>query len=114
MSTFRSSVPFLVGNCSIANPIIPYNVIEEIIRSMQSNKDNLIQAFQFAFEQTRDTTEALINEVQAVKEQDLATIRSPNSLIRLQPTELTMICRGNAEILSNNTKVIFILDERKP
>ena len=113
--TFRLNVPFLVADCSIANPIIGYNVIEEIIRSTQSNKDNLIRTFQVAFEQTRETTEALINEIQAVKEQDLATIRSPNSQITLQPTELTsVVCRGNAEILSNNTKVIFIPDERKP
>ena len=105
----------MVADCNIANPIIGYNVIEEIIRSTQSNKDNLIRTFQVAFEQTRETTEALINEIQAVKEQDLATIRSPNSQITLQPTELTsVVCRGNAEILSNNIKVIFIPDERKP
>ena len=113
--TFRLNVPFLVADCNIANPIIGYNVIEEIIRSTQSNKDNLIRTFQVAFEQTRETTEALINEIQAVKEHDLATIRSPNSQITLQPTELTsVVCRGNAEILSNNTKVLFIPDERKP
>ena len=97
--TFRLNVPFLVSDCKITNPIIGYNVIEEIIRSTPSNKDNLIRTFQVAFDQTRETTEALVNEIQAVKEQDLATIRSPNFQITLQPTELTsVVCRGHAEI----------------
>ena len=113
--TFRLNVPFLVSDCHIANPIIGYNVIEEIIKSARPDKDNLVRAFQVAFEQTRETTEALINEIEAVKEQDLTTIRSPNCQITLQPTEVTtVVCRGNAEILSNSTKVIFIPDERKP
>ena len=112
--TFRLNVPFLVSDCHIANPIIGYNVIEEVIKSAQPDKDNLVRAFQVAFEQTRETTEALINEIEAVKEQDLTTIRSPNCQITLQPTEVTtVVCRGNAEILSNSTKVIFIPDERK-
>ena len=53
---------------TIANPIIGYNVIEEIISSTQLNRDNLIRAFQVAFEQTRETTEALVNEIQTIKE----------------------------------------------
>ena len=79
--TFRLNVPFLVSDCHIANPIISYNVIEEVIKSAQPDKDNLVRAFQVAFEQTRETTEALINEIEAVKEQDLTTIRSPNCQI---------------------------------
>ena len=61
------------------------------IRPTQLNRDNLIRAFQVAFEQTRETTEALVNEIQTIKEQELATIRSPNSQITLQPSEVTNI-----------------------
>ena len=71
-----------------------------------------MRAFQVAFEQTRETTEVSINENGAVKEQVLTNIRSPNCQITLQPTEVTtVVCRRNAEILSNNTKVIFIPDK---
>ena len=113
--TLCLNVLFLVSDCHIANQIIGYNVNEEVIKSAQPDKDNLVRAFQVTFEQTRETTEALIMEIEAVKEPNLTTIRSPNCQITLQPTEVTtVVCRGNAEILSNSTKVIFILDERKP
>ena len=87
---------------------------EETIRSIHFPKDTLIQAFQLAFEKSRETTETLMNEIKIIKEQELATMRSPKSQIMLHPKESTnIICQGNTEILNNNTKVIFIPDERK-
>ena len=62
---------------------------------MQLNRDNLIRAFQVAFEETREMTEGLVYEIQTIKEKELATIRSPNSQITVQPSEVTnIVCWG--------------------
>ena len=114
------TVPFLVSNTSMTNPIIGYNVIEQIVKSCcMSTADNdarstvIVTTIQESFEQPiKGVVQDIIDIICEEQDHELATIKSPKWAIVIPAKRyLKITCRGNAETCDAKTKVLFVPNE---
>ena len=114
------SVPFLVTHTKIANPIIGYNVIEEIVKSSSySSIDNDVKNIAFvnsvkeSFQQaTSKTVQNMLDIILEEKGDELTIIKSPKRTIVLPAKRFSKVtCRGNAQTFDAKTQVLFVPEE---
>ena len=115
------TVSFLVTESNITNPIIGYNVIEQIVKqetylnnNHEENNSKVAESLQSSFQNSDvKTIEALVNLIVEEKETDFAIIKSPNRHIVIPPKQsFKLTCRGNQETISSRTHALFVPDER--
>ena len=113
-------VPFLVTHTKIANPIIGYNVIQEVVKSSSySSKDNDVNNIAFvnsvkeSFQQaTNKTVQNMLDIILEEKVDELTIIKSPKRVVVLPAKQLSKVtCRGNAHTFDAKTQVLFIPEE---
>eukprot|EP00112_Aurelia_sp_Birch-Aquarium-sp1_P001431 Seg1153.8 transcript_id=Seg1153.8/GoldUCD/mRNA.D3Y31 product="Toxin CaTX-A" protein_id=Seg1153.8/GoldUCD/D3Y31 len=118
-------VPFLVTDAEIINPIIGYNVIEEIVKLAKHNEDSfdsgktedneLLTAIENSFQKIDvGAIHTLLNIIVEETNADLSILKSPKQNFSLPPNQFTrVICRGNGETSNPRTFVLFEPDENQ-
>ena len=118
-------VPFLVTDADIDNPLIGYNVIEEIVKLAKRNEDSfdsennedneLVTAIENSFQKIDvGSIHTLLNIILEETNADLSILKSPKQNISLPPNQFTrIICRGNGETSNLKTFVLFAPDENQ-
>ena len=108
-------VPFLVSNSVIANPIVGFNVIEEIIkRGSRTDENTFLKVLRNSFKAADlKTIEAFVDFMQNERQTDLGVVKSPKNPIRIQPKQtMKLTCRSNSETSLRETPVLFTPGEQ--
>ncbi|CAB4023692.1 Hypothetical predicted protein [Paramuricea clavata] len=108
-------VPFLVTNDSLEYPILGYNVIEELIKPMntsdiQSAHIATVQASFQGFDEK--ALLELVRLIQSARANELCTIKSPkNDFVIPAKKTFKVNCRANTGPVEETTLVLFEPDE---
>eukprot|EP00794_Sanderia_malayensis_P013054 gene13054-14397_t len=108
-------VPFLVTNSMLANPIVGFNVIKEIIKKGCLTDENtflkvLINSFKTVH---LETIEAFVDFMQNERQTDVRIVKSPKNPIRIQPKQIIKLtCRSDSETSLRETPVLFTPEEQ--
>ena len=114
------TVPFLVTHTKIANPIIGYNVIEEVVKSSSySSIENDVKNIAFVnsvkesfLQATNKIVRNMLDIILEEKGDELTIIISPKRAVELPAKRLSKVtCRGNVQTFDAKTKVLFIPEE---
>ena len=118
-------VPFLVTDNALENPIIGYNVIEEIVKNQAMASENkieksdlsnlLVNAMIASFHKEPNTIEALISFMKCVKDDHLGYVKTPKKNVWVPSKQSVKIpCRCNGLVDASKSNVIFEPDETEP
>ena len=111
-------VPFLITDDSLEYPILGYNVIEELMKPIYTSdkQSKHISAVQASFRDVKkEVLHELINLMQAAKEDNLCTIKSPKRDITISANRTVQVsCRANTGPVGETTPVLFEPDELAP
>ena len=109
------TVPCLVSDSTIEDPIIGYSGIEESLK-VQQTTSNFIQSFQETFQhRERECFKAPITAILDEEDEELSTLKSPKSNLFIQPQQfLNIYCCGKAEIGKIQTPVNIYTNRNVP
>ena len=119
-------VPFLVTENSLANPIIGYNVIEELVKTPMSVSENnctqeanssklLLNAMAASFHKKPETLEALVSFMRDDKDVYFGTVKTPKQNLWIPPKQSVKVsCRSDGFVNELKTQALFEPDETEP
>jgi len=103
-------VPFIVTKIELEQPIVGYNVVEEIIKEFPD--ENIICNL-FPNMVKKENASQLINAIQT-RPSEIALVSTPNKEITLAAGEtLNIKCRANAGVFEKAVPMIFEPDEQQ-
>ena len=119
-------VPFLVTENSLANPIIGYNVIEELVKTPMSVSENnctqeanssklLLNAMAASFHKKPETLEALVSFMRDDKDVYFGTVKTPKQNLWIPPKQSVKVsCRSDGFVNELKSQALFEPDETEP
>ena len=118
-------VPFLVTENFLENPIIGYNVIEEIVKnpsvaskSKAEESDSsrlLVNAIIASFHKDSNTIKTLVSVMKCAKDSHIGYVKTPKKNIWIPAKQSVQVpCRSNGFLDASRINVILELDETEP